>query len=329
MDADPVKSLPSINSEAKKTSKTTQQNSAAGTKFSSKKREKEAKEQVPKRCDFDQFEMYIREVFNYDTSRYDFTEFRKALESIDFNSLKNDSSGSVAEEKPPKKTEDEVKKTAEIPGDEGLSLSEYLGVVNKDDRAMATKSDGIVPAESNSKYLPTGSSDSSKSKANEEMMSYMAYNLDGKVNIVRGTLMEEYKSPMDFVDESYEEIQKMLLLNKPHPNEQFEQLLGKKLSKENELKLKQCKENIKKQIAQHEAELKWSGDEPANTTPTEACSQEMTKKRHACANCRKVEPEPKTFKKCQRYETGSTLKDFIELFEKSVVKAQLSLYWCE
>lgn len=156
-------------------------------------------------------------------------------------------------------------------------------------------------------------------------------------------------------DDSLEEIKKMLLLDKPHPNEQFEQLLGKPLSKEHEKKLKKCKESaekmqrrqneeddlisIREKILAAEAEailgrpvavgicngfvesshcqeiLKERENKFPEFTRGEEEEEKKKKKRHACANCRKVEPEPKTFKKCQRYVIPFNLSSHQSIYQ--------------
>lgn len=328
LDAESVKSLPPQPTEPRKT-----------FRASAKKKEKEAKpkEESLKREEVIKLERYIRTVFEHNTDANTMEQVRAAFESIDFPGFNKDD---TAEEKP---AEEEAKK----PADKGLTLSEHLGVASKDnDKKTKGKDDDQYSlaascllrhdkkvAEQKEQYKSTHVMDHIQS---------LEATADGKVSIITKPSAGKYKSPRESVDCSYEEIEEMLLFNKPHPNEEIERLIGKSLSPEHDLKLKQCKENAEKTRIEHEAFLKAKRAELEITKqnvikrrkyhgflePVEIPGitydinifghrisskpqvedkkrhpQVEDKKLHACANCRKVEPGPKTFKKCQRYET--------------------------
>ncbi|XP_032226777.2 uncharacterized protein LOC5502598 [Nematostella vectensis] len=84
-----------------------------------------------------------------------------------------------------------------------------------------------------------------------------------------------------------------LLLSKPHPNNQFEEMLK---SRKTEEEISQAK---RKDLAAMMNNLQDPSVRPS-TPGDETTDVKETLKLHACANCRRVEHAPKTFKKCQR-----------------------------
>lgn len=212
------------------------------------------------RKEFESFQIRLNEFVNmHESDPYQLAKIQAALDSFEYPE------STIPDEKPSKKTEKDH-----------ISLAEHLENKKTKQKASDRNPSGHKSAVSDSK-IPSEEKDDMYT---DKMMAHYQNEEFFK------PMSSEKEADEDNIDE---EIEKMLLLNKPHPNKQYEQLLGKKLTKENELKLKKCKESAKKQC---KADLKSDGAWSHN---------DKERKRHACANCRKVEPEPKTFKKCQRY----------------------------
>ncbi|KXJ28849.1 axoneme-associated protein mst101(2) [Exaiptasia diaphana] len=263
LDVEPVRSLPSQASASKKSSK---QSGAPPGRSTSKKKEKELAKlkEEEDRKEFQRFQMFINEfVASQETDPYRLSQIKAALEAFEHpDFVRPEPESTIPDEKPSEKTE-----TVESHNEKHLSLAEHL-----ENKKTKGKNDDQNSSENK---IPSEEKDDVYT---DKMMEH--YQNEG--------FFKPMSSEKETDEDKIDDIEKMLLLNKPHPNEQYEQLLGKKLSKENELKLKQCKENAKQQRkADKKSDDVWS-------------HHDKERKRHACANCRKVEPEPKTFKKCQR-----------------------------
>lgn len=261
-----------------------------GKKKEEKKRamtDAEIRKEIQKQLEMEEFNYQFRKLLDYHPRNYGFDQDEISAQLADIGrkvSQKTETNSSTSGNSKMTDAQEDTSK------DEGLSLSEYLGFPKKSDDSTMSKT--VVETSDSSSNIQK------KSRKKEEDLKAKMYVKACESGLeAKDSEEENDKAPMSS-DKNYEEVRKMFLLGKSHPNVEFEELNKKSLSKEDAKRLKNCKEYIRK--AQQKAELENRKSLDEDPWRSDAVLGEKGKKRHACANCRVVEPEPKKFKKCQK-----------------------------